>query len=134
MNPLHPDRRGLRDEVDAALARLGRLVNLPLSLDAHGRCSVQIGAFKPVTFEWVEQARCLAVYAPWSVASGGGPAAEQLLALHAAGAYSLGTSFWRLPDGRLRVGQVLCGPRLDEDHLLEAAGRVVKMVARLEGG
>lgn len=121
-----------RQEVDAAMASLGRAVGVPLSLGQAGSATVRIGGFPtPITFEWVEPARCLAVHAPWTGSQGGGLAAEQLMTLHTGGAWSLGTSFWRLPDGRLRIGALLYGPTLTEDHLLEAAGRVAKMAARI---
>lgn len=121
-----------RQEVDAALARLGRAVGLPLTLGREGATTVRIGGFQaPITFEWVEPARCLAVHAPWPGSQGGGLPAEQLMALHTGGVGSFGTSFWRLPDGQLRIGALLYGPTLSEDHLLEAAGRVAKMAARV---
>lgn len=119
-----------REEVDAALSRLSRSVGVPMALGQSGATTVQIGGFPTsITFEWVEPARCLAVHAPWT--GSGGLAAEQLMTLHTGGAWSLGTSFWRLPDGRIRIGALLYGPTLSEDHLLEAAGRVAKMAARI---
>lgn len=121
-----------REEVDAALSQLSRSVGVPLSLGQSGAVTVQIGGFPTsITFEWVEPARCLAVHAPWMGSQGGTLPAEQLMTLHTGGAWSLGTSFWRLPDGRFRIGALLYGPTLTEDHLLEAAGRVAKMAARI---
>ena len=132
----NPPTVALKDTLESTLSQLSRHIGTPLALDKTGRCTFSIGGFSaPITVEWVDEARLVAVHtatledhpdAPSSAIS------HKLLKIHAFGGLTLGCQYWRIPDDTLRVGTLLFGPALGEDELLEAIGRVVKYNARLE--
>lgn len=119
-----------------ALAEIARHTQTPLALDKKDRCTFQIGKFPaPVTIDWIESARCVAVHAaalPMLSPEDSLAAAAQLLGVHALGAITLGCQFWRMPDGQIRVGAMLYGPSFTTDELLEVIGRVAQYSAKVQ--
>ncbi len=131
-----PPTFALKGALESTLSQLSRHVGKPLALDKTGRCTFVIGGFSaPITVEWVEEARLVAVHTATLEDQSGAPPASmshKLIKIHAFGGLTLGCQYWRLPDETLRVGTLLFGPTLGEDELLEAIGRVVKYNALLE--
>lgn len=121
----------LRVSLENALVDLSTRIGQDAQLGGNGGVAFRIG--NPpvdVAVEWVGPGRCVAVHAPFLLPRRVLDEATlplELLKAHLAGVGTGGCSFWMTPEGFVRVGITLIGPRTDVDQLLDAIGRVEHM-------
>lgn len=125
----------LRVSLESALVDVSARIGQDARLGGNDGVAFRIGSPPvDVAVEWIGPGRCIAVHAPFLLPRqvlGEATLPLELLKAHLAGAGTGGCSFWMTPEGLVRVGVTLIGPRTDVDQVLEAIGRVEHMARRI---